>query len=359
MAVARQPVFKIFYNKKDITKDISGSLIQVSYQDNLIGEADEIDIRLEDSDGLWSNEWYPVKGDKLKLQMGFNDLLVDCGEFEIDEMQISGPPSIIGIKGLASWLTSAMRTKKTKASDGQTIKDIATKIANENNLTLIGNIFTVRIARTNQYRETDLEYLNRLGDEYGFNFSVKGDKLVFTSIFDLENNPPIMEVDITDMLDYSFRDKASQVYQNAKVSYQNPITGKKVDKEVISNKDDIDFTYIRDTLQIYDKAESVAQAELKAKAVLHRFNTKQQSGLFSVPGDPLLVSGNNLDLTGLGVISGRYHIMSSSHAFDRNSGYVTTVEVKRVGFIDKVKNKRKSTKPKNQSYKVINENSQG
>lgn len=355
---AQQPIFKIFYNQKNISKEISQFVTSVTYTDKMTGETDELEINLEDSDGRWMADWYPGKGDKLKLQMGYDDSLLDCGEFEIDQIEMSGPPSTVVIRGMATWVTSAIRTRKSRANDGQTINDIASKIAKDNGFELIGFIPTIRIARSNQYRETDLGYLNRLGDEYGFAFNVRGKKLIFTSLFDIEDRRQVLEIDVTELMDYSFKDKVTQLVQRAVVVYQNPKTGQKVETDVKANQDQIDFTYIKDVAKIYSKTEDKSQAEQKAKALLHKYNTLQQEGTITIPGYSLCVAGNNILVTGLGVISGKYHIMSSTHTINKNGGYTTSLEIKRIGFVEKAKQAPKKKK-KETTYRVVNDSTIG
>ena len=140
---ASGPQFRIFFEGKNITTEITQSLISVRYLDRMYNETDELQIVVHDADGLWSNEWYPEKGSKLKLQMGYEDLLIDCGTFEIDEIQYTGVPSVMTIKSLATWVTSGMRTVRSFASDGLSIKDIAQRIADEHSLKIVGDIFNV------------------------------------------------------------------------------------------------------------------------------------------------------------------------------------------------------------------------
>lgn len=378
---ASSPQFRIFFEGKNITTEITQSLISVRYLDRMYNETDELQIVVHDADGLWSNEWYPEKGSKLKLQMGYEDLLIDCGTFEIDEVQYTGTPSVMTIKSLATWVTSGMRTVRSFASDGLSIKDIAQRIADEHSLKIVGDIFNVRIARSTQYRETDLAYLNRLGQEYGFAFSVRGTQLIFTSVYDQENynkNRPVYEIDQTDMLSFSFRDTTSRIYKTAKVGYDDPKTGEYVltESDYITNfkkmaaelnyPPEVTADIIRqfqkstiDVTTVFSKTEDQHQAQLKAQSILHNSNTKQQMGNIRITGYPLLVAGNNIEVTGVGKMSGVYHIVSSEHTIDWSQGYITTVEVKRIGFLDKARNKPKKAKLKTKNYVVINETTVG
>ena len=44
-----QPTFKLEYNKKDITKDISDYVLNINYTDFEHGQSDEVEIIFEDS----------------------------------------------------------------------------------------------------------------------------------------------------------------------------------------------------------------------------------------------------------------------------------------------------------------------
>lgn len=84
------PQARIIYEGKDISADISPYLLSVGYTDRLSGESDELELRLEDTDGRWRGDWYPGKGDSLAVSIGYaGQELVSCGSFEIDEIELS------------------------------------------------------------------------------------------------------------------------------------------------------------------------------------------------------------------------------------------------------------------------------
>jgi len=367
MAQVRQGRFKISYNGKDITRSMSEYLLSVTYTDKVTGETDEIEVLLEDTDGLWRSSWYPEKGAKLKLSMGYDEQLVDCGEFEIDEIVQSGPPDTIAIKGLAAWVTSAMRTRSSSAHEGKTLKQIAEAIAAKNDLTVTGKIYTIRLERSTQHQETDLAYLKRISEEYGYVFSVRGKQLVFSSVYDLEQGLPVLEIDRSDLMAWSITDKTADTYSDAEVQYRNPKTKEKVSHSykaqdpqsasyapyVSPTQQQLVNSYVKrawqpplspDRLALNTRADNKQQAEAKAKAALHKANSRQQEGTLDLEGYPLLVAGNNFLLTGMGRNSGKYHIEKSTHRIDRSGAYTTSLDIKRVGFVEKVKEQPKKKK---------------
>jgi len=107
--------------------------------------------------------WYPAIGDIVSLQIGYSsEVLLDCGEFQIDELELDGPPDVMRLRCLAAYITSAMRTANTVAYENMGIVEIAGQIAAKYGLTLITasseSESDVVFARVTQRRQMDLEF---------------------------------------------------------------------------------------------------------------------------------------------------------------------------------------------------------
>lgn len=334
------PILSIIYEGKDISIDVEKYLISFRYTDRVEGGADEIEIELDDSNGRWSNEWYSKKGDKIKASIdGY-----DCGEFEVDEIELSGPPRGIKIKALSAISSQKVRTKKTKRSENKTLRQIAQAVAKDSNLELFGTVPEIIIEGVTQHRMTDLKFLRKQSWKYGIVFNVKSGKLVFTDLKDLESREPSIELAETDLTEYSIKDKVSETYQDAIVKYHHPqkkklITGTAsvADTETIRNPDGVSFTLplAADTLVVHERVDNEAQAKAQAKAHLYRANTQQQFGDIKTNGTMKIQAGNNVKLLYMGELSGIYHITSSTHDVVKSSGYTTSANIKRVAVIAK------------------------
>ena len=136
METVSSPIFEVVYAGKDVTEDITRYLISVTYTDRTQGQSDEVEIVLEDSERLWMGSWYPSKGDKLQLAMGYLDFMIDCGEFTVDEIEMHGPPDTVTIKALAAGINSPLRTKRSHAHEEQTLRQIAEVVAGRQSLTI-------------------------------------------------------------------------------------------------------------------------------------------------------------------------------------------------------------------------------
>ena len=333
METVKVPRFKLEYEGKDITQEITKYLISVQYTDNEANESDEISFTVEDKHGLWKGDWLPQKGDKVSLAIGYDDELLDCGKFTIDEIEMSGPPDIVTMRGLAAGINSPLRTKNSRAYEGQTLRQIAQTVAEKYGYKIVATdgsasiLDNIRIERVTQNRETDLAFLKRVGEDYGVVFSVRDTDLIFTAIYDMEKGQPVIELDRTDLMRYSVKDKATKVYKKARVRHKN--VSKNENVTVFWEEKKNDGASSEDTLEIHSRVENMQQAEAKAKAKLHDANRKGQEATFTVPGKPMLVAGNNFTLTGMGALTGKYHIKKSVHNIS-SGGYTTDVEALRI-----------------------------
>ena len=58
---ARRAYPKIIYNKVNISETLKPYLKNMEYTDVLTGQADDLQLTLEDRDGLWLEAWFPTK----------------------------------------------------------------------------------------------------------------------------------------------------------------------------------------------------------------------------------------------------------------------------------------------------------
>jgi hypothetical protein len=230
---------------------------------------------------------------------------------------------------LSSGISSKLRTKKSYAHENKTLREVVNTIASKNGYTILGTIDNIRVGRLTQYRESDLQFLQRVALDFGYAFSIKDKTMVFTQIYELENFPVKLVLDKTDLTSYSFTDKAFDTYSGATVKYYSQKENKMVTANLAA--DNTVDTLPVDNTEVLEvrrpRAENEAQAKVKAKAHLHRKNSKQKTASFDFPGNALALSGNNFQLTGFGFLTGVYHITEASHKLS-NAGYTCSVDAK-------------------------------
>lgn len=324
------PKVVVTYEGRDITASITPSLMEVIYIDCLEGESDSVELVLEDVDRRWQGAWYPQHGDRVSVQMGYADApLLPCGDFEIDEVELDGPPDVVRIKALGAGVKRSVRTPVGRAYEDTTLADIAATVARRNRLQLTGEIDQIKISRVTQAYETDLTFLKRVSEEYGYSFSVRGSTLGFFRRAALKGAKPALTIDRADVSSYRLRDKVHGVATAATVSYHDPRakrTRKSKTKDVVAKTNQCSA----DELKLNARAETDQQATLKANAALELANEDQTGASLTLFGNVRLMAGLNVLLTGFGRMCGKYTITQSRHRFSRSAGYGTELELKRV-----------------------------
>lgn len=316
------PIFELFYDKKNITKDVSKYVNSIEYTDYEHGQSDELQIIFEDSEQIWQAAWLPTKGDSLRAFLGYEaEKLLNCGTFEIDELEYSTPPDEVIVKGLSTGIKKPLRQKNSNGYENKTLRQIAKEIADRQGLTLVGNIEDICVDRITQNKERDLTFLTKLAEQYGYIFKIAENNLVFYNVRELKNAKSTQIFYKSDLLRINLREKTSQKYRAVKVTYYDPKKKKSLSATVRN-----DSVQKGDTLNITTRCTSKKQALVQAQAALHKSDTKIVGSLEFV-GNPHLIAGLNIELKGVGHFSGKYHITSARHILDRTSGYKTYCEV--------------------------------
>ncbi len=227
MSTVDKVFVKILYEGKNISEDISAFIISFNYTDNVRGKADEVEISLNDQQGLFSGSWYPDKKAKISCEIQYKGKTLNCGTFYIGEISISGPPDVVTWHATSVDPNSKLRTKNSKGYNKVSLLEIAKQIAGAHNLTVqddTGTIKKVKIDRKTQNNETDLYFLSRLAKDHGLAFNIKPPKLIFYSEFALADTNAVVTIDKAKVTSYSFTDKINDTYSDVQVSSHNPNT---------------------------------------------------------------------------------------------------------------------------------------
>jgi phage protein D len=327
----RSPNWLLTYLGVDITADISQMVVAIRYVDRLDGVSSELEVELEDSTKRWQGPWYPALGDTVSVRIGYQgEPLLDCGEFQIDELELDGPPDVMRIRCLAAYITPAMRTANTVSYENMSIVEIAAQIATKYGLAMVTALSEsesdVAFDRVTQRRQTDLEFLKRLAREHDFDFTMSGGQLVFYARPALESVPAVAEITRSDTIRFSFRNRTRRIYDGAEFSYFDPDTKQLITQSVSADTP----SPTGDTLKIVARCENAQQAMVKAEAALHLHNMVFVDASLEGPGTTVLVAGNNVQLSGWGALDGTYLIETAQHRVARATGYSTSIAARRI-----------------------------
>lgn len=327
-----EPVFRIIYRGMDISSELDPHLLACTYTDKVHGEADDIEITVQDKDGLWRGDWCPEHGEEVELWIGYKGLpLVPCGTFQIDEpnARLSRGGDTFSFRGVSAPVTKSVRSTRSRRFENQSLKQVAEKIASVHGFEIVGTPPQILFEQLAQRRERDLEFLSRLSADFGVYFSVKGSKLVFVKREELHEREPVylIRAGSDDYETIDLKRGSDKTYSKAKATYFDGNEKKKIDVELEDKR-----VKNGDTLRIDDRVENVGQAQALAKSRLQQANLQKQTGSGVLVGNPLLLAGNKFELDeGFGKWTGEYLIKSSRHHIVRGQGYGLNIEFALVG----------------------------
>lgn len=257
----RQPGYQIKLAGTDITPRFNGRLVSLTLTDSRDGTADQLDITLTDHDGRTP---IPENGKTLRLALGWVDDLVDKGEFIINEVQISGPPSTITVRARAVDTTKTLRGQTTKSWHQTTLGEIVRDIAADHSLTpACGQKFeAIRVNHIDQTSESDLNFLNRLGRRYDAVATIKAGRLLFVERGQSRTangqTLPTITIRPTDIDHYRYTRTVADSFSGVKAHY-NEKSGATL-KYVIAGTGD-NLRELKATYATRDDAAAAAESE--------------------------------------------------------------------------------------------------
>lgn len=335
---ARRFEIKLWIGGHDATDYTTPYLKELTYTDSADGEADDLQFTLHDRDGHWCSDWRPSRGTKVKCtavckswEEPGKDLKLLCGEFTIDEIEYSGPPTQVRIKALTSAMTTGLRdSRKNRAWKNSSFRAIADQIAQEHNLELQYDGDPCSFERKDQRSDSDLGFLDRQCRENGFHCKVHDGKLVIRDARKAEMQNAVLAIPMKGSMysptSWSFKTSSADTgYTKAKSVYTDPKKGRThtavVEADHSGEDDDADKNITLD-----GRTESPADAARKAKAKLQEKNEKENTCSIDILGCPKLYAGQVISLTGFGVFAGNFLIKKATHKFS-SSGYTTSLEL--------------------------------
>lgn len=166
-------------DKKDISQLISTRLMSLTLTDSRGFEADQLDIQLNDADGMLS---LPPRGAILSLGLGWkNEPLTYKGEYTVDEVEHTGAPDSLTIRARSADLRGTLTNQQERSFHRTTLGAIVKQIAEENQLKpqISSEMASINIAHIDQANESSINLLQRLAKEHDAIATVKNGNLLF------------------------------------------------------------------------------------------------------------------------------------------------------------------------------------
>lgn len=262
------------------------------------------------------------------------DVVLDCGQFELDTVNASGPPSVVVLKATSLPYTSTIRqTEKSKAWEGYRLSGIANEMAAANGMTcLYESKNDPRYDRVEQYKISDIAFLSKLCHDAGISLKVTNNILVLFDQAEYEAKDAAFTIKRGSGVYEKYKldiGSAGTLYSSCRVSYVDPATGNRI--EGIARVEDYDEkSKNNQQLEVTAKVTTAAEAKALAEKRLRLHNKYTRSATFTMPGNPEAVAGVTVMLENWGGWDGKYIIKQAVHTVDSNGGYTTQVKLRRV-----------------------------
>lgn len=256
------------------------------------------------------------------------DKVHDCGVFEIDSVDFSGPPDKLTIKATSIPYSSTLRqTKKTKVWENSTLKNIGAAIAGNNGLQLMYlSEYNPTYKRKEQLNISDIVFLKKLCKGAGISLKVTSKKIVMFDAAAYERKPEVKKLKKgkKNILSYKMSTKTTDTeYVKCTVSYTDPVT-----------KEKIEATYTKpggggenaQELKIEEKVNSREEALTLARKYLRAKNKGETTAQITVIGDVDYCAGITVRLYGYGEYDGKYIVETATH--NLTGGYTTDLKLR-------------------------------
>jgi len=219
------PAYRLTLDGRDISSKFNNRLLSLKLTDNRGFEADQLEIDLDDSDGLLA---MPDRGVTIEVALGWaGSALIDKGSYVVDSVRYKGAPDKLTLSAKSANLRAGLSTKKEKSWNGQKISAIVESIAAANDLTprVSPKLADVLIEHVDQTNESDVNLLTRLAQDYDAIATVKKGMLLFMPIGEAESATgtpfPTSTVQRNWGDSFSFSVSAKETFKAVKAYYQN------------------------------------------------------------------------------------------------------------------------------------------
>lgn len=169
-----KPEYRIVANDQDITDVIRDRLRSLRLTDVAGTVSDTLEITLADHDPR-KPITVPPTGAELDVSIGYDGEVRRMGLFIIDEIEMSGPPNEMVIRGRAAPYEASkggktdLQSQKTRSwKKGTTIGAMVRKMATEHGMksSVSDGLASIALPHTDQSHESDMNLLSRLAKKY-------------------------------------------------------------------------------------------------------------------------------------------------------------------------------------------------
>ncbi|WP_442109227.1 phage late control D family protein [Pseudomonas sp. NUPR-001] len=319
-----QPVFRIIADGNDITTLINDRLLSLRTTDKPGMESDDFELRIDDRDGA---VMLPARGAVIEIHLGYaGQTLTRLGRYTVDEVELSGPPDSVIIRGKASDMRGTGKTIRSGSWEDVPLLQVVRDIAARNGWQPACPVQT-RLQRVDQFNESDFNFITRLAKQYDCTAKLaNGTLLVLPRQGGHSANGKalgIVGLRRADVTHWQIRLADKGTYKAVQARHQDPRNGQARVIELANADAPQGAAPVHTDRHLYPDKASAEQA---AKARLAALNRSTANVRLEMPGRTDLFTERSVDLKGFKAgLDGEYLVESVEQVFS-NAGWTTTVE---------------------------------
>lgn len=340
-----QPTFRIVADGKDVTALINDRLLLLRTTDKPGMDSDEFELRIDDRDAAVA---LPGRGAGIEVHLGYvGKALARLGRYTVDEIEVSGPPRTIVIRGKASDMRGTGKTTRSGSWENVPLSQIVRDIAARNGWTPVCPVQT-KVDRVDQRNESDFNFITRLAKQYDCTAKVGDGKLLVVpreaSVSASGKAFGTVTITPADVSRWQFKLGDRSAQKAVKTQHQDKKSGKLVVVELANDEAPSNLPAVHTDRHIYPDKTAAEQA---AKAKLAAFNRSTAGVRLQMVGRTDLFAERVINAQGFKIgLDGEYLVDSVEQTFDA-SGWTTAVECNggKKGKAKAKGKKKKSDKP--------------
>ncbi len=318
------PTFRVVADGSDITALINDRLLLLRTTDKPGMESDDFELRIDDRDGAVS---LPGRGASIEVFLGYaGAALTRLGSYTVDEVELSGPPDTLVIRGKASDMRGSGKTTRSGSWEGGSLSSIVSDVAARNGWTPVCPVATV-VPRADQLGESDFNFITRLSKQFDCTAKVADGKLLVMprQSGQSASGKALGAITITrrDVSRWQFSLGDRSTHKAVSTKHQDKKTGK-LEVVTLDNDEAPDgLPPVHTDRHIYPNKSAAEQA---AKARLSAFNRSTAAVRLEMPGRTDLFAERSINAVGFkDGVDGEYLVDSVEQVFTQ-SGWSTSVE---------------------------------
>lgn len=318
MTKARRIYLEVYYQGKNISKEINSDLLEFSHNDTAENVADDISIRLQDKDGKWLKNWICEPSDQVIATIKSENWNKEgeiksknCGTFTVDEPEYSIAPGIFSLNAISIPANKNFKdVTRTKIWKKATVSKIAQTIASNSGLGLYYDArVNPQIDTKEQSNVSDMQFLQDLCSENGLILKIYSNKLIIFSESEYEQKPSVLTI-TKDMLTSATlkRSLTDCGYDGARLRY-------KKSNGVLITASFFPTGKASKVLELNDNVETQAEALKLCKAKLREKNKNMFKVSLKLPGLAPIGASDCITLKDdFGIFNGKYFLEKVSQS---------------------------------------------